>query len=103
VNALALGLLGPLAGWLVHRALRRAPERVASFAAAYVATQVSALAVAGVLALQHALDPRYLPVPGAVTLPALLVPSLAVTGVVEGLYTVSALSLLRKVRERGLA
>jgi cobalt/nickel transport system permease protein len=103
VNALAMGLLGPLAGWLVYRLFRRASERVAVFAAAYAAMQVATLAVAGVLALQHALDPKYFPMPPAVTLTAMLVPSLTVAGLAEGLYTVFALSLLRKARIRGVA
>jgi cobalt/nickel transport system permease protein len=102
VNALAMGLAGPLAGWLVYRLVRRASERVAVFAAAYVAMQVATAVVAGALALQHALDPRYLPAPPAVIVPAMLVPSLAVAGIVEGLYTAFALSLLRKASVRGV-
>lgn len=103
VNALAMGLLGPLAGWLVYRALRRASERAATFAAAYVSTQIATGAVAAVLALQHAMDPAYFPMPAAVTLTAMLAPSLTVVGAAEGLYTVFALSLLRKVKVGGLA
>lgn len=103
VNALAMGLLGPAAAWLVHRLLRRASERAAAFAAAYVAVQVSALAVALVLGLQHRLDPAFFPVPFAVSAGAMLVPSLAVAGPVEGLYTVFALGLLRRAELRGLA
>jgi cobalt/nickel transport system permease protein len=103
VNALAMGLLGPLAGWLVHLASRRLSERAAAFAAAYVSVQVATFAIAGVLALQHVLDPRYFPTPPAVTLTAMFLPSLTVAGAAEGLYTVFALSLLRKVNVRGLA
>jgi cobalt/nickel transport system permease protein len=103
VNALAMGLLGPLAGWLVHLASRRLSERAAAFAAAYVSVQVTTGAIAGVLALQHALDPRYFPTPPAVTLTAMFAPSLTVAGAAEGIYTVFALSLLRKVNVRGLA
>jgi cobalt/nickel transport system permease protein len=100
VNALAMGLLGPGAGWLVFRAARPLGERPAAFLAAWVATQVSSLAVALVLALQHALDPVLLPVPPAVTLAATMVPSLLVTGLVEGAYTLAALTLLGKARLR---
>ena len=58
LNALAMGLLGPLAGWLVWRLLRRASERVALFLAGWVAMQVATLLLAGTLALQHHLvDP----------------------------------------------
>jgi cobalt/nickel transport system permease protein len=102
VNALAMGLLGPLAGWLAWKALRRLSEKVALFAAGWLAVQVSTLAVAGVLALQHRLDPHIFPVAPAVTMVAMLVPSLTLTGVVEGLYTVFALSLVRKANLRGV-
>jgi cobalt/nickel transport system permease protein len=103
VNALAMGLLGPAAGWLVHRLLRRLSERWAVFLGGYVAMQVSALAAAGTLALQHHVSARYLPVPVEVTFAALMLPSLTVAGVVEGVYTVFALSLLGRARVRGLA
>lgn len=100
VNALAMGLLGPLAGWLAFLALRRASERVALFAAGWLSTQAATGAVAGLLALQHRLDPAYFPVPPAVTLAAMLVPSLAVAGVAEGLFTVFTHALLRRALPR---
>lgn len=103
VNALAMGLLGPLAGWVAWRLLRRRSERVGLFVAGWLSTQVSTLAVVGALALQHQLDPQFFPVAPAVTLVAMLLPSLAVAGVVEGLYTVFALSLVRKANLRGVA
>ena len=96
VNALALGLLGPGAAWLAWRALRPIAPRAAPFVAAWLGCQVATLAVALVLGLQHALSPAYMPVPFAVTATAMMLPSLAVVGVVEGLYTVATLSLLRK-------
>jgi cobalt/nickel transport system permease protein len=102
VNALAMGLVGPLAGWLAWRALRPLSERVALVAAGWVATQAATLAVAGVLALQHRLDPAYFPVPAAVSLGAMMIPSLTVAGAVEGLYTLFALSLVRKADLRGV-
>jgi len=102
VNALAMGLLGPLSGWLAWKALRPLSERGALFVAGWLSSQVAALAVVGALALQHRLDPGYFPLPPAVTLTAMLVPSLAFSGVTEGLYTVLALSLLRKARLRGV-
>jgi cobalt/nickel transport system permease protein len=102
INALAMGLIGPLAGWLVWKTLRRLSEKLALFLAGWVATQVATLLVVGVLALQHRLDPGYFPVPISVTFAAMMVPSLTVAGVVEGLYTVFALSLLRKANLRGV-
>jgi cobalt/nickel transport system permease protein len=103
VNALAMGLLGPLAGWLAFRLLRRVSEKGATFAAAYVSMQVASLTVTLVLGLQHALSEKYFPMPLAVTLPAMMIPSLAVAGIAEGLYTVFSLSLLRKASLRGMA
>ncbi|ABS26507.1 energy-coupling factor ABC transporter permease [Anaeromyxobacter sp. Fw109-5] len=100
VNALAMGLLGPLAGWLVHLALRRLSRRAAAFLAAWVAVQVSTLAVALVLGLQHRLSATYFPAPLPVTLAAMMVPSLAVTGPAEGLYTLFALAILRRADVR---
>jgi cobalt/nickel transport system permease protein len=103
VNALAMGLLGPLAGWAVWKVVRRASERAALFLGGWVSTQAASLAIVGVLALQHRLDPAYFPVPPSVSLVAMMVPSLAVAGVVEGLYTVAVLSLLRRARLDGVA
>ncbi len=102
VNALAMGLLGPLAGWLAWKALRRVSAKGAVFVAAYVSMQVATLAVAGALALQHALSARYFPVPAAVVVPAMMIPSLTVAGLAEGAYTVFALTLLRKANLRGV-
>jgi cobalt/nickel transport system permease protein len=98
VNALAMGLLGPAAAWVLYRAARRLGEAPAAFAAGWLGTQVSALAVALVLGLQHGLDARVFPVAFPVVLGATMLPSLLVTGVVEGLYTVAALALLRKAK-----
>lgn len=101
VNALAMGLLGPLAGWLAFRLLRPLSERAALFAAGWVSTQVATLAVAGTLGLQHRLDPRYFPLPLPVVFTAMMLPSLLVAGVVEGLYTGFAVALARKADLRG--
>jgi cobalt/nickel transport system permease protein len=102
LNALAMGLLGPAAGWLAWKLVRRLSERAALFLAGWVSMQVATLAVAGALALQHRLDPGYFPMPGAVTLAGMMLPSLAVTGIVEGIYTAFACALVRKARFRGV-
>jgi len=103
VNALAMGLLGPLAGWVVYHALRRLSEKAATFLAGYVAMQVSTLAVVLVLGLQHRLSPQYFPLPVTVTFTAMMLSSATVAGVAEGLYTVFALSLLAKANLRGVS
>jgi len=102
VNALAMGLVGPAAGWLVYKALRGVSERAALFGAGWVAMQTSTLAVALVLGLQHHLSAAYFPVPFGATLTAMMLPSLTVAGVVEGLYTVFALALLRRAKVHGV-
>jgi cobalt/nickel transport system permease protein len=102
VNALAMGLLGPLAGWLVWKGVRPFSERVALWLAGWLSMQVATLAAVGVLALQHRLDHTYFPVPPAVTFTAMMVPSLVVAGVVEGVFTALVLTLVRKARLRGV-
>jgi cobalt/nickel transport system permease protein len=98
VNALAMGLAGPGVAFVVFRVARPLGERRAAFVGAWAGTQAASLAAALVLALQHALDPVVFPVAPAVVLGATMLPSLAVTGVVEGAYTVAALGLLRRAR-----
>ncbi|HEY6099250.1 MAG TPA: energy-coupling factor ABC transporter permease [Anaeromyxobacter sp.] len=101
VNALAMGLLGPGAGWLAYRAVRgRLREGPAAFVAGWLSMQISSLAVALVLGLQHEISAAHFPVPFQVVLAATLVPSLLVTGLVEGAYTLAALALLEKARLR---
>jgi cobalt/nickel transport system permease protein len=101
VNALAMGLLGPLAGWAAWALLRRVNEKLAVFLAGWLSMQVATLAITLTLGLQHTLSERYYPVAFPVTLAAMMVPAL-VAGVAEGLYTVFAMALLRKANLRGL-
>ncbi len=98
VNALAMGLLGPLVAWAVHAALRRRAARAGAFAGAYLGMQVSTLALALVLGLQHQLAPEHFPTPFPVMLAAMMLPSLLVAGPIEGLYTVFALGVLGRAR-----
>lgn len=98
VNALALGLLGPLVAWTVMYALQARFPRLAPFLAGYLGLQVSTIAVAAVLGLQHALSPTQLPTPFSVVATTMLLPSLLVTGVVEGLYTLFAFRIVVRLR-----
>jgi cobalt/nickel transport system permease protein len=100
VNALAMGLIGPLAAWLANQALGRRLPRLAAFVAGYLGLAVSTLAVALVLGLQHRLDPAQLPTPLPVVLVAMMGPSLLFTGFIEGLYTLFAIRVLARVRGR---
>jgi cobalt/nickel transport system permease protein len=99
VNALAIGLAGPTVAWLLWKLLRRFP-RLGAGLAGYLGFQVSGLAVACVLGLQHWLDPGQLPTPFSVALVAMMAPGLLITGVVEGLYTSFALQILLRVQGR---
>jgi cobalt/nickel transport system permease protein len=103
VNALAMGLLGPLCAWLVFRGLRRTWPRLGAFVGAYLGMQVSTLAVALILGLQHQLSPAIFPTPLPVTITAMLLPSLTVAGIVEGLYTMLALRLVERVRGKAVS
>jgi cobalt/nickel transport system permease protein len=98
VNALAIGLLGPVAAWLVMKLLGQRFPGLASFLAGYVGLQVSTLAVASVLGLQHLIDPTQLPTPFKVVAVTMLLPSLLVTGVIEGAYTMAAFRILARLR-----
>jgi cobalt/nickel transport system permease protein len=100
VNALAMGLFGPLAAWLVFRPLERRAPRLGAFLAAYLGLQVSTATVVSVLALQHHLDPSQLPTPPSVMVVAMMLPSLAFTGIVEALYTLFAFRVLSRARAR---
>lgn len=98
VNALSMGLLGPGAAGLAWRTLRRLSPQAAAFAGACVGMQVSTAALVLILGLQHRLDPVYIPVPLEVTAVAMMVPSLSLIGVLEGLYTVATFAFLRRAR-----
>jgi cobalt/nickel transport system permease protein len=102
VNALAMGLAGSLAAVAVLRVLGR--RTVGLFAAGWVGTVVPALMVAVVLGLQprlaHAADgtPLFFPFGLGVTLPAVVVPHLAV-GVADGVLAVLAWRILARGEE----
>ena len=99
VNALAMGLAGPFAGWLVYHAARRVSEEGALFLAGYPSLQVGApLLRAAPPARQPQPAPRSSPMPPAVPFPAMLLPSLTVAGLAEAAYTLFALSLLRRAK-----
>lgn len=100
INALALGLFGPLAGWAVFHALRKLSRPAALFAAGWAGIAVGAVAIGGLLGLQHEISPSHFPIPFAVAFPAITVPHLLFVGVVEGVYTLLAHTMLQKVLAR---
>lgn len=100
INALALGLLGPLTGWAIFHALRRVSRPAALVLAGWAGTAVGAIFVGGVLGLQHEISPSHFPIPLTVVLPAVALPNLAFVGVLEGVYTLLAHAMLAKVLAR---
>lgn len=89
VNALAMGLVGSLAAVGAHGLLRRWSRDAALFAAGWAGTVAAALVMAGVLGLQPLLSrapdgsPLFFPFGWRTTLPAVVLPHLAV-GVADG-------------------
>lgn len=98
VNALAMGLAGPVVAWAIHARLVRWAPRAGAFLGAYLGMQVSTGLLALALGLQHRLSPAQFPTPMPVMLAAMLLPSLTVAGLVEGLYTVFAIGVLQRAR-----
>jgi cobalt/nickel transport system permease protein len=98
VNALAMGLFGPFAAWLVFHALERRAPLLGAFLAAYLGLQVSTVIVVLILGLQNHLDPSQFPTPLPVICVTMMLPSLAITGIIEALYTLFAFRVLARAR-----
>lgn len=96
LNALAMGLVGPGLGWLTAKFVSRFAPRIAGFLAGWVSVTAASTAIALVLALQHRLDPLYFPIAPSVSFAVLLLPSIALTGLLEGGFTAMAERLLRR-------
>jgi cobalt/nickel transport system permease protein len=93
-NAFLIGVVGSLAASTVQRVLTRQdrPRPLVSAIAAYVATNVSALAAAVTLGLQPSLGAGYFPYGPRVTIPALMAAHLSVVGPLEALLTAMAVA-----------
>lgn len=103
INALALGVCAPFVCWMAYRLFQRFGTSLAAFVGAYLGVLAASSFVALVLGLQHELAPEVFPFDWHVSTAALLAPSLIVTGVVEGAYTVFALSVLKRAQARAFA
>lgn len=106
-NCFDMAFVLPFAAWGLYALLRRVlrsgwGERAATFLAGYVGLTLAALCVALELGVQpmlfHTADGQalYFPFGLAVTIPAMLIPHLAVAGVVEGLVTVAVVGFVRR-------
>jgi cobalt/nickel transport system permease protein len=98
----------PFLGYFIYRFVSqrvkgRAGEFVGLAAGSYVGINLAALAAAIELGLQPVLahtaagQPLYCPYPLAVSIPAMLIPHLAVAGIVETAFTVAIISFIRRV------
>ena len=102
VNALAMGLAGSAAACLIHGALRPLHRKLAVFAGAFGGVMTAALLIAVVLGLQPAIAhradgaPLFFPFGLSVTLPAVLLPHVAV-GLGEGLLTLLVFRFLGRL------
>jgi cobalt/nickel transport system permease protein len=107
-NAFNMAFVIPFAGYFLFRLVRgrgtggRA-ELLGLGAAAYVSLNLAALCAAVEFGLQPALAhdaaglPLYCPYPLAVSVPAMLLPHLAVAGFVEAFFTVGVFAFIRRV------
>jgi cobalt/nickel transport system permease protein len=55
-----------------------------------------------ILGLQHRLDPAQFPTPLSVMAVTMMLPSLAITGIIEALYTLFALSVLGRAHGKSV-
>ena len=106
-NCFNMAFVLPFVAYGLYVALRRAlhagwKERAAEFVAGYIGITLAAFCVALELGVQPLLfrdasgQALYFPLSFAVTIPAMLIPHLAVAGVVEGLITVVVVEFVRR-------
>lgn len=106
-NCFNMAFVLPFTAYGLYRLLRRLlpsgwKERVAEFVSGYVGITLAALCVALELGVQPLLfhtaagQALYFPFTFAVTIPAMLIPHLAVASVVEGLITVVVVEFVRR-------
>jgi cobalt/nickel transport system permease protein len=105
VNALAMGLVGSAAGCLSLALLRRWNVRVALFATGWIAVVASSIVVALALGAQPHIahrangEPLFFPFGFRITLPAVVLPHLAV-GVGEGVLTLLVYEFVSRSRRK---
>ena len=104
LNALAMGLAGSFTGYGVYKLLHQRHAPTALFAGAAAAVLLAALIVATVLGIQPLIasradgTPLFFPFGLAITLPAVMLPHLAVAAA-EGVLTVMLFRFLVRFRE----
>ena len=107
-NCFNMAFVIPFLGYFIYRFFSQrvkgqAGEYVGLVAGSYIGINMAALAASIEFGLQPVLahnvagQPLYCPYPLAVSIPAMLIPHLAVAGVVEAAFTVAIVSFIRRV------
>lgn len=104
-NCFTMAVVMPFVGYGIYLLLKKRAPRIGAFLAAYFGVNAAALATAVLLGLQPLLfhdaanHPLYNPYPLSITIPAMLSVHLLVIGFVEGIFTLSVLSFVRKTKQ----
>jgi cobalt/nickel transport system permease protein len=108
VNCFNMAFVIPFVGYYIYKFLREKfkterGEYIGTFIASYIGINVAALCAAIEFGIQPLLFvdstgmPLYCPYPLSIAIPAMLIPHLAVAGVLEGIITVGVLGFIKKV------
>lgn len=107
-NCFNMAFVIPFTGYYIYKFLRERiksekAEYIITFIASYIGINIAALCAAIEFGIQplffkdSAGMPLYCPYPLAITIPSMLIPHLAVAGVLEGIITVGVLGFIKKV------
>lgn len=107
-NCFNMAFVIPFVGYYIYKFLREKlksdkGEYISIFIASYIGLNIGALCAAIEFGIQPLLFvdsagmPLYCPYPLSISIPAMLIPHLAVAGVVEGIITVGVLGFIKKV------
>ncbi|WP_456401689.1 energy-coupling factor ABC transporter permease [Persephonella sp.] len=102
INAFAVGILGGGSAYFTFKFLKRFGERFSLFLAGFISVVISSFFLALILGIQPIIahdelgKPLFFPFGLNITIPAVLLPHLAV-GLVEGIITVIGYNILRKI------
>lgn len=107
-NCFNMAFVLPFVGYYIYRFLKEKIkteklEYIPIFIASYIGINVAALCASIEFGLQPLLFkdaagmPLYCPYPLSITIPSMLIPHLAVAGVLEGIITVGVLGFIKKV------
>lgn len=107
-NCFNMAFVGPFVGYYIYKFLKErfksgTGEYISTFIASYIGINAAALCAAIEFGIQPLLFvdsagmPLYSPYPLSIAIPAMLIPHLAVAGVIEGIITVGVLGFIKKV------